>query len=687
MKTPKLRREIIGFTLLALGIFLLLSLISYHITDPKFFGSVSSPGGVKNIMGIVGAKCADLFLQCLGYGSYLIPVLLFYLSFLFFLEKKKELARLLAFCLFAICLSVLLSLAFRSSMGKLAENVGFMAGGFMGDYLSHIVVQYFSLAGAYLVVGTAALLSLMIVTRLSPISIGLRLFYLLRKPFLTKKKIKREIKRFNGSEEIPVINSPLQLEEDVPQRSSEIYDTRVKYALPPISLLHSKPQGRLKIDKEGLLMNARLLENKLKELGVEGRVIEISPGPVITRYEFALAPGIKVSRITNLSDDLAMALSAVSIRILAPIPGKPAVGIEIPNNIRETVFLKDLLSEKSFRDSPSKLFLALGKDISGRPCFTDLTKMPHLLIAGATGTGKSVAVNSMICSILYKATPDEVRFIMIDPKMLELLPYDGIAHLLLPVVTDPKKASLALKWAVSEMERRYQLLSQSGVRNIEDYNTKVQTEKLPYIVVIIDELADLMMVAAKEVEESIARLAQMARASGIHLIVATQRPSVDVITGLIKANFPARISFKVSSKVDSRTILDSAGAEQLLSSGDMLFLPPATSKPARVHGAYISDAEIQRIVDYIKKQRQPQYDESIIEQKSEISTMDNGDFDEKYDEAVAFVVETGQASISLIQRRFRIGYNRAARIIEKMEKEGIVGPADGVKPREVLRRI
>lgn len=688
MKTSRLRREIIGLILLALGIFLLISLVSYQNTDPRFFEARSSSGRTVNVMGIVGAKAADLLLQCLGYSSYLIPFLLFYSSFFLFIAKKKGLVRLFALCLFVLCLSMIQSLILEPSREKFVEKENFMAGGFIGGYLSYLTVRYFSLPGTYLVVVTTAFLSLILITRLSPVSTGLKLFYLFRRPSLSKRKPREEIVRREEPErEIPVINSLLQMEEEGSQKPPEVHDTRVKYTLPPISLLYSKSQERLKIDREGLLMNAKLLQNKLRELGVEGEVKEIQPGPVITRYEFALAPGVKVSRIVNLSDDLAMALSAVSVRILAPIPGKSAVGIEIPNNIRETVFLKDLLLEKFFKDSPSKLFLALGKDISGKPYFADLSKMPHLLVAGATGTGKSVAINSMICSILYKATPEQIRFIMVDPKMLELLPYEGIAHLLLPVVTDPKKASLALKWAVAEMERRYHLLSQEGVRNIEGYNNKGPIEKLPYIVVLIDELADLMMIAAKEVEESITRLAQMARASGIHLIVATQRPSVDVITGLIKANFPARISFRVSSKVDSRTILDAMGAEQLLSLGDMLFLPPAASKPERIHGAYISEVEIQKIVDYIKKQRRPEYDESILEQSVETPSREEEYFDEKYDEAVAFVVETRQASISLIQRRFRIGYNRAARIIERMEREGIVGPADGVKPREVLKRI
>jgi S-DNA-T family DNA segregation ATPase FtsK/SpoIIIE len=462
-------------------------------------------------------------------------------------------------------------------------------------------------------------------------------------------------------------------------------------------------------------MNARILEKKLLDYGVEGKVVEVRPGPVITVYEFEPAPGVKVSRIVNLADDLALALSAISIRIVAPIPGKSVVGIEIPNPVRETVFLKEIIDSEAFRASKSRLSFGLGKDIAGEPFVVDLGKMPHLLVAGSTGSGKSVSINAMICSILYKATAEEARFIMIDPKMLELSDYAGIPHLLLPVVTNPKKAATALRWLVEEMERRYTVLAEKGARNIEHYHQRMEkelkgakgkgkvltrkgegleehaekspeiTERLPYIIVVIDELADLMMVSSRDVEESITRLAQMARAVGIHLLLATQRPSVDVLTGIIKANFPARISFQVTSKVDSRTILDTIGAEHLLGAGDMLFLPPGSSKLTRIHGAFVSSGEIKQIVDFLKQQGEPAYESAILAvEKKEKTDAGEDEYDEKYDEALAFVAETGQASISLIQRRFRIGYNRAARIIEKMEEEGVVGPSDGVKPREVL---
>ena len=497
------------------------------------------------------------------------------------------------------------------------------------------------------------------------------------------------------------------------QEEFDIPKPKGAYQLPPLSLLDNQEQKKTSIDRESLVMNAKILEKKLLDFGVEGKVTEVRPGPVITMYEFEPAPGVKINRIVNLSDDLALALRAISIRIVAPIPGKSVVGIEIPNSVRETVFFKDIVEDKDvFYKESSPMTVILGKDIFGNPVVADLVKMPHLLIAGATGAGKSISVNSMICSLLFKADPDEVKMIMIDPKRLELSVYDGIPHLLCEVVTEPKQAATVLKWLVEEMERRYRLLAEKGVRNIERYNRKIDSEsidparvivdfkedfspgdgsesakpheKLPYIAVMIDELADLMMVSSKEVEESIARLAQMARAAGIHLIVATQRPSVDVLTGIIKVNFPARISFQVSSKVDSRTILDTNGAEHLLGSGDMLFLLPGTAKIKRIHGAYLSEKEIKRVVDFIKEQAGPVYNPSIFELKQEVSTGESLEYDEKYDQAVELVANTKQASISMVQRHLRIGYNRAARIIEKMEEEGVVGPSDGVKPRKVL---
>ncbi len=459
-----------------------------------------------------------------------------------------------------------------------------------------------------------------------------------------------------------------------------------RYRLPPLDLLDPPPPAKDKADRALLEEKAALLEEKLSNYGVTGKVVSIHYGPVVTMFEFQPSPGVKVSRIANLSDDIAMAMKALGVRIVAPIPGRDVVGIEIPNEHREEVCFREIVGSSRFRNSPSPLTMALGKDIFGRPFVADLKKMPHLLVAGATGSGKSVGLNTIICSILYRATPQEVKFIMVDPKMLEFSVYNGIPHLITPVITDPRKAASALNWAVAEMERRYTLLTEKGVRNIQGYNREAE-EPLPYIVVVIDELADLMMIAAKDVETLIARLAQKARAAGIHLVVATQRPSVDVITGLIKANFPSRISFKVTSKVDSRTILDTMGAEKLLGAGDMLFLPPGTSDLVRLHGAYISDDEILRVATFWQEQEEPQFNEEIVSRPLVEGGVDGlvGDADDElYPQAVDLVVRTGHASASMIQRYLKIGYNRAARLIERMEKEGVVGPAQGSKPREVL---
>src|SRR5215468_5846210 len=564
------------------------------------------------------------------------------------------------------------------------------------------------------------------------------------------------------------------------QNQFEFVGGRTQFTPPPLDVLDFDRPERSALDKEVFLSTAEKLRAKLADFGIVGEVVEIRPGPVVTMYEFLPGPGIKVSKIAALADDLAMAMEAMRVRIVAPIPGKGVVGIEVPNRDRDTVYLKEIVEQDVFQRSSSKLTMALGKDIEGMPYVLDLAKAPHVLAAGTTGSGKSVAVNSMVMSILLKATPEEVRFIMVDPKMLELSVYEGIPHLLLPVVTDPKKAALALRWAVEEMERRYQLLSEAGVRNIAGFNKLVESakgdarvllekkreapkpkksasllvvdvgegeseeealartkeesigvpsphaaaedprtslegesdaadraaedagpaeppaeekpkeiKKLPYLVVIIDELADLMMVASREVEIYIARLAQMARAAGIHLLVATQRPSTDVVTGVIKANFPTRISFMLRSKPDSMTILGTVGAEALLGMGDMLLMPPTSANLVRVHGAFVSEQEIKRAVDHLKAQGKPVYDESILRPREE----DLGDAgvedelsDELYDQALAVVSEMRQVSISMLQRKMRIGYNRAARMIERMERDGVVGPADGAKPREVLLR-
>ncbi len=526
---------------------------------------------------------------------------------------------------------------------------------------------------------------------------------------LPKEKIE-EPKEFKKTEEgEPKVFARQDLGRETKKMEDQLSFTQMMkgFVLPLLNLLDIPEKPPVVIDEDSLKMNSRILEKKLLDYGVEGRVTEIHPGPVVTMYEFEPAAGVKVSRIVNLEDDLSLSMGGRSVRIVSHLQGKAAVGIEIPNHNRETVYLKELMADAKFQKADSKLTLALGKDIEGLPFIADLQKMPHLLVAGATGTGKSVGLNAMILSMLYRATPEEVRFIFVDPKMLELSIYQGIPHLLLPVVTEPKKAATSLRWAVAEMERRYKLLSDAQVRNIAGYNKKIEKgllkdqvipppdgsdadplrhdQKLPFIVIIIDELADLMIVAGREVEEYITRLAQMARAAGIHLILATQRPSVDVITGIIKANFPARVSFKVSSTHDSRTIIDGRGAEHLLGMGDMLFLAPGMSRLLRVHGAYVSDTEVTRVVEHLKKQGKPIYDESILRFKENKETVEAEDMDDElYDQAVAIVTETRQASISMVQRRLRIGYNRAARMIERMESEGIVSASNGAKGREVL---
>ena len=488
----------------------------------------------------------------------------------------------------------------------------------------------------------------------------------------------------------------LPLSDPEPPAKAPAERRKGEYALPPLALLDAAKTER-KIDERELMDGARLLEEKCREFSVEGTVAQIHPGPVVTTFEFKPDAGVKYSKITGLADDLCLAMQAESV-LIDRIPGKSTVGIQIPNATREQISLRELLESEAYRRSTSKLTIALGKTIHGEPYMADLATMPHLLIAGSTGAGKSVGINGMLTSILYRATPDDVRMIMIDPKRLELGMYEDIPHLLTPVVVDPKQAANALRWAVREMEERYKTLAAEGVRNIEQFNRNVQqaiAEKrtpkdgeppkpLPFIVVVIDELADLMMVASNEVEESIARLAQMARAVGIHLILATQRPSVDVITGLIKANMPSRISFRVQSKIDSRTILDSNGAEQLLGKGDMLFLPPASSRFIRLHGPYISEQESARLASFLRKQGKPTYNEAITAEEKTANDGIEFDKDDLYDEAARIVVQSGQASISYLQRRLRIGFSRAARLVDMMEAEGLVSAAAGGKAREVL---
>jgi S-DNA-T family DNA segregation ATPase FtsK/SpoIIIE len=483
------------------------------------------------------------------------------------------------------------------------------------------------------------------------------------------------------------------------------------FQLPDVSLFAAAPEGERTYDRDSLLMNSKILEKKLADFGVTGRVVRVHPGPVITMYEYEPAAGIKVNKIVNLTDDLTMALRAISIRIIAPLPGKSVVGIEVPNPQRETVYLRELLESENFRKSKGALTVAMGKDIFGNSVTSDLAKMPHLLVAGSTGTGKSVFLNAFLCSLLCRATPNELKLLMVDPKMLELSIYDGIPHLIADVVTNPKRAAAALQGVVRKMEERYQMMSATGVRNIDQFNERarkaiaegeecfqlkpkpgqtegdeIEWQELPYIVVVIDELADLMMSSAKEVEESLQRLAQMARAAGIHLVLATQRPSVDVLTGVIKANFPARVSFQVSSGTDSRTILDQKGADDLLGMGDMLFLPPGTAVLQRIHGPFVNENEVHDLVSFLKDQGRPVFDEDLVRADAEAERIESRgeDVDEMFDAAVEIVAQTRNASISYVQRRLKIGYNRAARIVEQMELDGMIGPQIGSKGREVF---
>jgi DNA segregation ATPase FtsK/SpoIIIE, S-DNA-T family len=741
----RLQREIwavvLGLTALLIG----LSLISYNVNDR----SLNTPSGAldtHNWGGFVGAVLADLLMQGFGLASYLLPIFLFLAAAQMFRATYRGIvvSKAIAYAVLLLSVSVILSVVIDSES---ARDAGGIIGGFLKE---SILVPLFGRLSAILIACFTLLLSLMLLTQnslLDIIGITRKNLGELRKSVvpalnhrLREYKEKKEKRKGENTkkEKKDYVPPPILLKDEVrdeqaskkpqkkpapPPEQFKLPEVGEGYKLPPLEKLDWPGGEQFKVDTDTLRANSLILQKKLEDFGVEGEVVAVRPGPVITMYEFKPAPGVKVRRIVMLADDLAMALRAVSVRILAPIPGESVVGIEIPNPRRETVYLREVIESESYRSIDSRLTLALGKDIGGTPFATDLAKMPHLLVAGATGTGKSVSINAMILSILYKSSPQDVKFIMVDPKMLELTVYEDIPHQLVPVVTDPKKAAAALFWAMDEMDRRYRLMRDKGARNIDNYNRTLEREsgnrkavfdlteaepaddagamggnlsedapliheKLPKIVIIIDELADLMMTVGRDIEEYITRLAQKARAAGIHLILATQRPSVDVITGLIKANFPARISFQVASRIDSRTILDSMGSEKLLGNGDLLFLPPGTARLTRVHGAFVSDQEVRRVMKFIKQQGRPNYRPEVLEAKKEIeaAVAAEDDYDEMYDQAVAIVTETQQASISMIQRRLRVGYNRAARMVEQMERDGVVGPADGARPREVYAR-
>jgi len=716
-----MKKEIIGIVFFAIVIFTVVSLASFSPNDPSIH-SATAPKVIHNIFGVVGAHTAGLLLGVFGVGAFWVPLLFLYMGVQLFQKQPRRF--IVEAMVGGIMLIIVTGSIFALSGTRVKVfSISFSSGGVVGIPIAALFSSYTNKTGAYFLLSVGMVISLLLVTRLSLVSLlkltggtasvgADRMRTLLIKWRERRKKAKKRIdkpkKRREPALEAPTVSihaAPLMDEPEVlppisnPKPRQALFDfmnTRGGFKLPPVDFLDDPEPRPQSTDSENLKMQSRLLEKKLEDFGVTGQVVTVTPGPVITTFEYAPAPGVKINRIVNLSDDLALALKAIGIRIVAPIPGKAVIGIEIPNETREIVRFKEMVFSKAFEKAKSRLTLCLGKDIVGNPLMAGLEKMPHLLIAGATGTGKSVGLNAMICSILYKATPSEVKFIMVDPKRIELSLYNGIPHLITPVVTDVKKATNALFWAVREMEHRYELLAESKVRNIDQYNQTIsnapkkdgedEKEPLPYIVIVIDELADLMMVASRDVEVALTRLAQMARAAGIHLILATQRPSVDVLTGIIKANFPTRLSFQVSSKIDSRTIIDTNGAESLLGNGDMLFLPPGTAKLQRVHGAYISETELTRVIDFLKDQKPPEYNETVTEVQAAMESGEEteSEFDERYDDAVALVTRTRQASISMIQRHLRIGYNRAARIIETMEKEGVVGPSDGAKPREVL---
>ena len=692
---PTMGREILAVSTLFVALFLLLCLVSY--SDPRF----APPGAVGNWGGFVGALVSDLMFGLFGIVAFSLPLLLLFFAVRLFSPafSADKLSLPVVGCsgllLAGSGLMGTTSLDHLTVLGRL-----YPAAGSLGALLAHHAGRFFGLAGAVLLFLVLLLVSLMLTVNFSPYSLlsglGRRLARGQRQPaqpvvaVLSADKVSAA-----GTEsgEMPSVHAPPQsgstvMGEEEGGEFQLLPAAGGEYRLPGLHLLDRPETREISLDRDYYYAVSKELEEKLKDFGVEGKVVGISPGPVITTYEFSPAPGVKINKVIALADDLALGLKAESVRIVGPIPGKAALGIEIPNPERQVVFVRDIFAHEKFQKAASKLTIGLGMDVVGVPVIADLARMPHLLIAGATGSGKSVAVNTIICSILFHATPEEVRLLLIDPKRIELSGYEDIPHLLHPVVVDPRLASRALLWAVREMERRYQLMEEAKVKSLASYNETAE-QRLPLIVIIIDELADLMMVSSREVEDAVARLAQMARAAGMHLILATQRPSVDVLTGLIKANFPTRMSFKVSSKIDSRTILDGSGAEHLLGAGDMLFMPPGTSKLQRIHGAYISEKETERIVAFLKEQRLARYDEAMLKIAEEPEAGADGadaDLDEKYDEAVALVCESGQASISMVQRRLRIGYNRAARLIERMEKEGVVGPADGSRPREVLGR-
>ena len=757
-------RESGSILLAALALFSLTALFSFHPTDPGW-SQVGQTEVIHNMTGRAGALLADILLSLFGYIAYLVPMSLGTFAVSWYQERNPEepidnsLIRWLKVTGFIMAL---MGASGLSALYRSASHLPMGAGGLLGSVMNDLALSHLSYWGETILLIAILLAGLTLLMGISWVSVldyvgrwvwkvtsygrtklmaslsSIRTYWfqkradllLIEGPLAEKRKAqessiweedsstahKPETTKTAAPRTPPVVAI-------VPKRILKTHQeplfkptTADKTGAPSLSLLEAVAGAPVQgYSERELQVLSELVERRLKEFGVDVKVVLVSPGPVITRFELDLAPGVKVSKIAGLAKDLARALSIVSVRVVDIIPGKSTVGLEIPNQEREIVRLKEILEDPTYQNATSPVTLGLGKDISGQVMVADLSKMPHLLVAGTTGSGKSVGLNAMLLSILYKSTPEDVRLIMIDPKMLELAVYDHIPHLLTPVVTDMKEAANALRWCVGEMERRYQVMAALGVRNLAGYNVKVREankkgtpivdplwvpqmgetnpaptlEPLPTIVVLIDEFADMMMVVGKKVEELIARIAQKARAAGIHLILATQRPSVDVITGLIKANIPTRIAFQVSSRIDSRTILDQSGAEQLLGHGDMLYLPPGTGVPVRIHGAFVADEEVHKVVNELRSRGKPSYVDSITQTSSIPNFLDGGgdeggESDEFYDEAVALVIEARRVSVSFLQRRFKIGYNRAARLVEQMELSGVVSPIQSNGAREVL---
>lgn len=748
--TPRLMRllrEAGLYVSAALALYLLIALWTYAPSDPAW--SYRGPSEqVTNAGGRVGAVLADVLFNLFGYVAYLFPVMIAVLGWKLYVHRKDPLPastrqRILVGTGFTLALLGACGLA--SLHFAPGEGVPFASGGWLGTAVGTGLAAAFSFLGATLfllamflagvtlfaglswlrVMDETGRLAFMLAERVRYLAstlvdraIGLRARRVRREAVTEEKKV---LEKHAPPRIEPVIAHVPPSRRVEKERQVPLFDMPGPKELPPLSLLDPPDKQKPpQFSKQSLESMARLLEKKLLDFDIEAQVVAVQPGPVITLFEIEPAPGIKAAQITALARDLARSLSVVSVRVVENIPGKTTVGIEIPNEQREVVRLSEILASQAYEESPSPLTLGLGKDIAGHPVVTDLARMPHLLIAGTTGSGKSVCMNSLILNIVYKSTPEQVRFIMVDPKMLELAVYEGIPHLLAPVVTDMKQAANAFKWCIAEMERRYRLMAALGVRNLAGFNRKVKEaiddrkpipdplytpaspqdeiptlKPLPLIVIFVDELADLMMVVGKKVEELIARLAQKARAAGLHLVLATQRPSVDVITGLIKANIPTRIAFQMSSRVDSRTVLDQMGAEQLLGQGDMLFLQPGQGVPTRVHGVFVADHEVHKVASFLKKQGAPAYDDRILTADSGVNDLGllqegtadagTGDADDPlYEEALKIVLESRRASVSGVQRRLRIGYNRAARLIERMEQAGVVGPLQPNGNREVL---